>query len=178
MKSINLKFKLLVPFCFFICLWSCKNCDPIAITYTTSVPYEVDTLIQEELTYTIIQDGGQISRIPGAMLLGTNPKIEFTKVIQNTSQHDGSFSLTIDATINDTRVRAFGSTYLTQGQTSEIKASSEITPNSLLEIDDAEVTSTIITPPIVSVEKRISKIRYEEHERLCNPFEEDCNKSQ
>ncbi len=160
------------------CIWSCKNCDPITVRYSTQVPYEIDTLIQEELTYSVIQEGGQISRIPGAMLLGTNPKIEFTKVIQNTSQHDGSFSLTIDATINDTRVRAFGSTYLTQGQTSEIKASSEITPNSLLEIDDAEVTSTIITPPIVSVEKRISKIRYEEHERLCNPFEEDCNKSQ
>jgi hypothetical protein len=114
------------------------------------------------------------------MLLGTNPKIEFTKVIQNTSQHDGSFSLTIDATINDTRVRAFGSTYLTQGQTAEIKASSEITPNSLLEIDDAEVTSTIITPPIVSVEKRLCrKSGTKQHERLCAiPCKENCNKSQ
>jgi hypothetical protein len=136
--------------------------------------YEEDVMEEVQLTYKIISDGVQISRQAGS-LLGDDPHLTATIILQNTGTEAGEFSFTQSVSDNENSLTFFGQKSIPAGATLELSDTKVIPPYSFQSLPNVSSSPVQIIAPKVQVSKKVTKTRKVPKERICNPCKENCN---
>jgi len=183
------------PILFFIALFticnssltSCKNCDPVRISYQETEdyidkePYDEQVEDRVQLTYEIVNPQFQFRRIGG---LGFDPTF-FAKIsITNTSDQEGVFSLNATFVCDGKTATVFGQKTIASGATAELEGQVDVRPytfeNQNLNPRDCVLQDYKIIAPTVSAlrvvtkYKDVTKTRIVQKERDCYPCKENC----
>lgn len=165
MKSILIS--LLLCLCFIFGM-ACKDCVDVDVPYTEEEPYEAIEAVEETLTYVVGESTWY--REDGATLLGIKPKLIASAIITNTGKEGGVFEINgnFKTTLEDEIVLR-DSKYIASGASEKFEFEEELDDYVQVKPDGINVI-----PPIVKIERLVTKYKTITKYRKCNTCVEDC----
>lgn len=158
---------LLLWLCFVFAV-ACKDCVDVDVPYTEEEPYEAIEEVEETLTYVVGESTWY--REDGATLLGIKPKLIASAIITNTGKEGGVFEVNgkFKTTLEDEIVLR-DSKYIAPGSSEKFEFEEELEDYVQVKPDGINVI-----PPVVKIEKMVTKYKTVTKYRKCNTCVEDC----
>lgn len=155
---------------FLLTIMSCKeDCIEIQVPYTIEEPYEAIDTQEVVLPYHI--EGVEWERVMGSTILKTKPRIESYSYVTNTGEKGGVFELQHSFITKEEKEKVVLSKakYIQAGETVKFDLSGD-----LHYYEEVEFNKYKVTPPTVTIQQKITKMRKLTKYRKCNSCDENC----